>query len=81
MTKMFRALRATYGKHTRSFERISSNKIRNFVTDFSLLDNARPNRPHPDKEGIAAVADSLRGGHEELIRRRNQYLGLPYATT
>ncbi|VVC26752.1 Winged helix-turn-helix DNA-binding domain,Protein of unknown function DUF4817 [Cinara cedri] len=51
---VFRKLRQTYGQHNRSTE----STIRSTVIQFSLLDNTRPNRPHPEcsEENIVAVA-------------------------
>lgn len=80
---VYRALRATYGPHNRPTERTIRYTIDKFETQFSIMDNTRPHRPHPARsEGnIAAVAASVREDREESIRRRSQQLGLSYATT
>lgn len=80
---VFRALRATYGPHNRPTERTIRSTISKFETQFSLLDNTRPNRPHPARsEGnIGAVAESVHEDRELSIRRRSQQLGLSYSTT
>lgn len=80
---VFRKLRETYGPHNRPTERTIRYTINKFETQFSLLDNTRPNRPHPARSGenIAAVARSVRDDRDESIRRRSQQLGLSYATT
>jgi len=59
---MYRAIRATYGPHNRPTERTINYTISKFETQFSLLDNTRPNRPHParSEENIEAVAESVR---------------------
>lgn len=43
--------------------------VEKFKTQFSLIENTRPNRPHPghSEQNIAAVAESVR---DESIRRR-----------
>lgn len=81
--KVFRALRATYGLHNRPTERTIRYTIEKFETQFSLLDNTRPNRAHParSEENIAAVAESVSDDRDESIRRRSQQLGMSYATT
>ncbi|VVC30449.1 Hypothetical protein CINCED_3A017737 [Cinara cedri] len=75
----FRKFRETYGPHDRPTEHI----IVKFETQFSLLDNTRPNRPYPTRseENIVAVAGSVRDDRDESIRCRSQQLGLSYATT
>jgi len=80
---VFRVLRATYGPHNRPTERTIRYTIEKFEMQFSLLDNTRPNRPHPARsEGnIAMVTESVREDREESIRRRSQQHGLSYATT
>jgi len=46
--------------------------IDKFETQFSLLDNTRPNRPHParSEENIAMIAESVHEDREESNRRR-----------
>jgi len=80
---VFRALRRTYGPHNRPTERTIRYAIEKFETQFSLLDNRRPNRQYAARtnQNIAAVAESVRDDREESIRRRSQQLGLSYATT
>lgn len=80
---VFRKHRETYGPHNRTTERTIHYTIVKFKTQFSLLDNTRPNRPHParSEENIAAVAGSVRDDREESIRHRSQQLSLSYATT
>ncbi|XP_055308848.1 uncharacterized protein LOC129572772 [Sitodiplosis mosellana] len=80
---VFRGLRSTYGQHHRPTEPTIRNTIAKLETQFTLLDDLRPNRPHPARsaENIAAVADSVREDREESIRHRSQQLGLSYATT
>lgn len=70
---VFRALRASYGPHNRPTERTVRSTISKFETQFSLLDNTRPNRPHPARsEGnIGAVAESVHEDRELSIRRRS----------
>ncbi|VVC24954.1 Reverse transcriptase domain [Cinara cedri] len=74
----FRKLRETYGPHDRPTEHTIRYTIVKFEIQFSLLDNTRPNRPHPtrNEENIAAVAGKVRGDRDESIRRRSQQLGL-----
>lgn len=80
---VFRALRGIYGPHNRPTERTIRKTVEKFETQFSLLDNIRPIRPHSARsaENIAAVAESVREDRTESIRRRSQALGLSYATT
>ena len=80
---VFRAFRAIYGPHNRLTERTVRCTIEKFETQFSLLANTRPNRPHPacSEENIAAVSESVRDDRDESIRRRSQQLGLLYSTT
>ncbi|KAL4135687.1 hypothetical protein QTP88_007283 [Uroleucon formosanum] len=75
---VFRKLRETYGPHNRPTQRTIRYTINKFETQFSLLDNTRPNRPHParSEENIATVARSVRDDRDESIRRRSQQLGL-----
>ena len=80
---VFRALRGDYGRHNRPTEPTIRNTITKIETQFTLLDDTRPNRPRParSEENIAAVAQSVRDDSDESIRRRSQQLGLSYGTT
>ena len=74
---VFRALRPFYGRHNRPTEPTIRNTIAKIENQFSLLDDTRPNRPHPARsiENIAAVAESVHENREESIRHRSQQLG------
>lgn len=80
---VFCALRPSYGRHNLPVETTIRHTIETLESQFTLLDDRRPNRPHPARteENIAAVAESQREDREESIRCRSQQLGLLYATT
>lgn len=80
---VFRAIRPIYGPHNRPTERTIRHTINKLETQYSLLTDTRPNRPHPARsiENIAAVADSVAEDRNESIRHRSQQLGLSYGTT
>ena len=83
VTNVFRALRPHYGQHNRPALNTIRHTINKFESEYSLVDNSRPNRPRPARsiENIAAVAESVRENRDESIRHRSQQLGLSYGTT
>ena len=56
--QVYRALRGTYGRNSRPTERTIAYTTNKFQTQFSFLDDQRPNRPHSayGEKNIAAVA-------------------------
>lgn len=67
---MFRVFRSTEGTHNQPTERTIRYIIDKFATQFLLLEDMRPNRPHPTRsEGpTTAVAESIHEDSEEFCR-------------